>query len=310
MISFVNAKINIGLQVVRRREDGYHDLQTVFYPVGCYAGLPDNPEPFCDIIEIIDRHSFGSEFSGQYKIHLSGRRLECDDDKNLVTKAVRLYFENFVTDLFKVEVFFEKHLPDGAGMGGGSADAAFVLKVLRELHLRYCLNMPDNPNDRPGVPGQGELAQLASKIGADCPFFLLNRPSYATGIGDCLQPLSLDLSGNWLVVVKPGVSISTAQAFAGITPRKADFDLRLIADIDIKDWRKVVKNDFEVPFFKTYPEMQAIKDAFYKEGALFASLTGSGSCLYGIFDSCETASKMQNLFRSYPTIQATYLLKL
>lgn len=292
MVTFVNAKINIGLRVVRRREDGYHELQTIFYPVGLFAGTPRNPEAFCDILEIVTE-PVSEEKGNSFEFISSGRSMDCSLEKNLVYRAAKLYLDEFAVPCLKPVIRLQKHLPDGAGMGGGSADAAFTLKLLRDLL--------DGPDDV-------ELARLALKLGADCPFFIYNKPAYATGIGEKLEPIALDLSGKWLVVVKPAVSISTKEAFAGISPAEPDFDLRDILSLNPNEWRKFVKNDFEAPFFKSHPEMEAVKQRFYDTGAFYASLTGSGSCIYGIYDNIEDASKAKDCLSAIPTITAAYLL--
>ena len=309
MISFVNAKINIGLQIVGRREDGYHNLQTFFYPVGLYAGTPVNPVSFCDILEIREtsENKTGDE---KFRINFSGRELNCPMEKNLVYKASKLYFDTYVEDSFRAEIYLEKHLPDQAGMGGGSADAGFTLRLLRDLHAEFVKhNVEGSKKDKLTV-SDDELCRLALKLGADCPFFIYNRPAFATGIGEKLQPIDLDLSGLWLLVVKPNVSISTREAFAGVSPAQSDVDLRTIRRDNISEWKQFVKNDFEASFFAKYPEMAEIKSMFYDKGALYASMTGSGSCFYAIFEKFEKAYKASKDFEVIPTISATYLLKL
>lgn len=304
MIEFVNAKINIGLQIVRRREDGYHDLQTVFYPVGKYAGLPDNPEPFCDILEIIPAKEPGVIF------HFKGRMIDCPEEKNLVCKAARLFFESSASDSGRfgssasasaqgergVEIILEKHLPDGAGMGGGSADASFTLRMLNELTSQ-------------GYSDE-ELAELALRLGADCPFFIYNRPMYGCGVGEKLTDVKLDLAGYWLVVVKPAVYVSTRDAFAGVTPRPGNIDLRTIVEIPIAYWQDVVVNDFEASIFPKFPELARIKERLIRNGAVYASMTGSGSSIYGIYDDYEKAMVSREDFCGETTIEGAYLLKL
>ena len=302
MISFVNAKINIGLQIVSRREDGYHNLQTIFYPVGVYAGTPENPDSFCDIIEIEGRNITQSGCRDRFTLHLSGRMIDCEREKNLVFRAARMYFDSLSQVSFGADIYLDKYLPDGAGMGGGSADAAFTLKMLRDVHCRFAQDG--------NVPDDDELAEMAVRLGADCPFFLMNRPAYATGIGEILQPVDIDLSGCWLLVVKPVVSVSTKEAFAGIVPRKARFDLRELPSLKLEDWKDVVANDFEPGIFANHPELAEIKQRLYAAGAAYASMTGSGSCIYGIFRSKEIATRARNSFASNPTISNIYLLKM
>lgn len=289
MIKFVNAKINIGLDIVRRREDGYHELHTVFYPVGKNNGSPVNPEPFCDILEIV-----GLE-GGEILFSCIGERPDCQDADNIVMKAALAIKEaaGFESGL---KLILDKKLPFGAGMGGGSADASFALMGINE-ELRLGLDAK-------------QLAEIAVRLGADCPFFIYNRPMYAEGIGDKLSDIPLDLSGKWLVVVMPKGHVSTREAFSGVTPALPSFDLREIADLPIADWRYCVKNDFEKSIFNLHPEWRDIKEELYVQGALYSSLTGSGAAFYGIFPSREDAEKTCNEMRSLATVAQTYLLSL
>ncbi len=296
MIKFVNAKINIGLNVVARRDDGYHDIETVFFPVGIESGMPQQPQPFDDILEanIEPNHPSGCRFQ------LMGRRLNCDPQKNLVVKATTMflhaYFDKVGPDdqIGLFNIILDKHLPDGAGLGGGSADATFTLLTLNEL-----LDEPFSRN---------ELARMARKLGADCAFFLVNTPAFAEGIGEELTPIELDLKGNWLLLVKPPVSVSTKEAFAGIEPRKPDFDLRFLQYLPLDQWRGKVVNDFENTIFPLHPELADVKELFYDRGALYASMSGSGSALYGIFGDEEKAKKASEDFRS--TYEDVWLFKL
>ncbi len=295
MIEFVNAKINIGLQIVSRREDGYHDLQTVFYPVGRYAGLPDNPVEFCDILEIVPK-------SGETEFLFYGRKIDCPEGKNLVCRAVRLFEEElkreYAGNRDGYKVILDKHLPDGAGMGGGSADAAFTLRMLNALQ-------PEELRFR-----EDELAAMALRLGADCPFFIYNRPMYGSGIGEKLEDIALDLSGRWLVVVKPKVYVSTREAFAGIIPKAGETDLRQLAEIPIAEWQVLIKNDFEESIFPVHPELKRIKIKLRESGAEYASMSGSGSSIYGIFADEMTATAAVSEFSEVSTIETTYLLKL
>lgn len=290
MIEFVNAKINIGLQVVNRRENGYHDLQTVFYPVGRYAGTPKNPEAFSDILECVP---------GEGKVIFSGRKIDCDPEKNLVTKAVSLYRERTGYSE-EITVRLEKHLPDGAGMGGGSADGAFTLRMLD----RAAGTNPDDP-DRKRM-----LAAMALELGADCPFFIYNSPMYGEGVGEILTPMPEFLKGMWLAAVKPDVYVSTKEAFANITPRPGNIDLRLLPELPIEEWQGVVKNDFEESIFPAHPLLREIKERLIERGALYASMSGSGSSIYGIFGEAGNAREALNEFRGETTIEQSYLLEL
>jgi len=309
MIGFVNAKVNIGLQIVRRREDGYHDLQTVFYPVGLYAGAPENPESFCDILEIVPSGEEGVRFM------FTGRKVDCPREDNLVCRAVSL-FEKRVSGDGRVlidslqasgvhgawrvglDIRLDKHLPDGAGMGGGSADASFTLRMLNTM-----LAEEERFTD-------SELAGMALELGADCPFFIYNRPMYGEGVGEKLSDIPLDLSGYWLVSVKPEVHVSTREAFAGVTPHEGNVDLRKLPSIPVEQWQSVVKNDFEDSIFPQYPVLRSIKESLISSGALYASMSGSGSSVYGIFKDLSVAHNARCKFLNESTIEGAYLLKL
>ncbi|MDY4650355.1 MAG: 4-(cytidine 5'-diphospho)-2-C-methyl-D-erythritol kinase [Muribaculaceae bacterium] len=291
MIAFVNAKINLGLQIVRRREDGYHDLRTIFYPVGLYAGQPENPVAFCDILEIVPVTS-----NSRFSFITTGRAVDCPVEKNLVWRAADLYFKRFAHPDLSVDIHLEKHLPDGAGMGGGSADAAFTLRLLREL-------------DQPPLPDDETLARAALELGADCPFFILNRPAYAEGVGECLSPIDINLAGKWIAVAKPDVFVSTREAFAGVSPAMPEFDLRSLPSIPMERWREILVNDFEKSIFPIHPNLEMIKEEFYRLNAIYASLTGSGSCIYAIFDDEDLAKVALQILDARPDIISTYLLK-
>lgn len=291
MIAFVNAKINLGLQIVRRREDGYHDLRTIFYPVGLYAGQPENPVAFCDILEIVPVTS-----NSRFSFITTGRTVDCPVEKNLVWRAADLYFKRFAHPDLSVDIHLEKHLPDGAGMGGGSADAAFTLRLLREL-------------DHAPLSDDETLARAALELGADCPFFILNRPAYAEGVGECLSPIDINLAGKWIAVAKPDVFVSTREAFAGVSPAMPEFDLRSLPSIPVERWREILVNDFEKSIFPIHPNLEMIKEEFYRLNAIYASLTGSGSCIYAIFDDEDLAKVALQILDARPDIVSTYLLK-
>ena len=296
MIKFVNAKINIGLNVVRKRDDGYHDLETVFYPVGLECGLPHQPEPFDDILETtFDR----GEVSG-CRFQFLGRHIDCPPKKNLVVKAASLflgsYNHNFddLGSFGMFEITLDKHLPDGAGLGGGSADAAFTLLMLNEI--------TGNKFE------EADLHEMARRLGADCPFFLLNKPAFAEGIGDKLSEIDLDLKGYTILIVKPDVYVSTAEAFAGITPKQPAFDLRFLPYLPIEEWKEKVVNDFETTVFAAHPELALLKRQLYDAGALYASMSGSGSAIYAIFKSADQAFAERERLKS--TYQAVWLFGL
>lgn len=297
MIHFVNAKINIGLQIAGRRPDGYHNLRTLFYPVGLYAGTPANPVRFCDILEVT---SPSGKDRPCLEVSFGGRALDCPPEKNLVTRAAELYMSRFAGPGFSARLYLEKHLPDGAGMGGGSADAAFTFTALARA-------------DRGDVwvrENRDVIASALLTLGADCPFFAYNRPMYAEGIGEELEEVPLDLSGMWLLAVKPGLHISTGEAFAGVAPREHGFDLRKLAGLPLQEWRDLAVNDFEQSLFPRYPGLRQIREELYAGGALYASLSGSDSVVYGIFSDRETAAGVADTIVENPTIQAAYLLML
>lgn len=291
MIWFVNAKINIGLRVTGKRPDGYHNLETLFYPVGIYAGTAENTERFGDILEITPESEPGFRFETR------GRVVDCPVDKNLVYKAAKLYFDEMASPGFGARIVLEKHLPDGAGLGGGSADAAFTLKGLSALDA---------------LADDATLARQALRLGADCPFFIYNRPMYAEGVGELLQPApGIDLTGCWLTIVKPKLYISTREAFAGIRSRPSATDLRAMAGRPLDEYRHVAVNDFEASVFPAHPELPAIKNSLYESGAKYASMSGSGSSIYGIFTDRELAATARREFMNDgTTIEATYLLKM
>jgi len=234
--------------VVERRHDGYHNLETVFYPV-----------KLRDALEIVK--SDKTEFT------TSGISIDGDPETNLVMKAYRLLQADF--DLSPVKIHLHKVIPFGAGLGGGSADAAFALKMLND------------------ISGLGlsieELESYASKLGADCPFFIQNKPTFAYGIGDQFIEVQLDLSDYKIVIIKPPFSVSTAEAYRNIQPGKPDFELQGIAGHSMEQWKSVVKNDFEESVFPAYPEIKDIKQKLYEAGAIYASMSGSGSAVFGIF---------------------------
>lgn len=270
MVRFVNAKINLGLDVVRRRPDGYHELSSVFFPIGLHNGSPENPEPFNDILEV---HLRGNGREDEFVF--SGRKVACRPDENIVVKAVSL-FRSALADrgsfLPAVSLRLDKHIPDGAGLGGGSADASFTLRSL---------------NDLAGSPfSTSELLAMAKSLGADCPFFIINSPALASGIGEVLTPVRVNLDGCWILVVKPDVYVSTREAFAGIVPALPSRHISSIISLPVADWAAAgLKNDFEPHIFRLHPEFAELKTFLYSSGALYASMSGSGSSIFGIFPS-------------------------
>ncbi|GHE33542.1 4-(cytidine 5'-diphospho)-2-C-methyl-D-erythritol kinase [Sphingobacterium griseoflavum] len=265
MISYANAKINLGLQVTSKREDGYHELETIFYPF-----------PLYDIIEI----SRGDADKTTMKI--TGMDLELDEN-NLCYRAYNLLANTF--ELPPVHIHLHKQIPFGAGLGGGSSDAAAVLKMLNDNFLL-------------GLTAE-ELASFAATLGADCPFFVYGTTMYATGIGTKLTPLNLDLSSYYMVLLKPDVHVSTASAYASIKPQPREFDIRELVSLPVQDWKFYLRNDFEEGIFANHPQIKRCKLAMYEHGALYASMSGSGSAVYGIFDRKVDLSVLADLGKIY-----------
>ena len=252
MITYlVNCKINLGLHVVRKRPDGYHDLETVFVPT----------DFFTDTLSI-------EPYNGDYEFECLGHFDAGPDDDNLCVRAYRLLQERF--GISGVRIVLEKGIPTGAGLGGGSADAAFTLKGLAS-HFQLDIPAP-------------EMLGLASQLGSDVPFFILNTPAYATGRGEVLTPIKASLSDYEIRIVKPDVSVSTREAYAGIQPHESSIRLDdVICNMPVSEWRNCIHNDFEMPVFAKHPELAKIKQDFYEQGALYAAMSGSGSAMFGIF---------------------------
>ena len=258
MITFPCAKINLGLNIVSKRPDGYHNLETVFYPI-----------PLTDALEIkyMDE-KFPSESPCDLKI--TGKDVDCNEEDNLVIKAYQLLAADF--QLPRVHAHLVKRIPTQAGLGGGSSDAAYMIRLLDE---RFRLNI--------GIP---EMERYAAKLGADCAFFITADPSYAEGIGDVLMPVDVPgagLGGYYLAVVKPSVAVSTRDAYAAIVPKTPSKCCRAIVRQPIETWKDELVNDFEAPIFAMHPELAAIKQSLYDAGAVYAAMSGSGSALFGIF---------------------------
>ena len=276
MIKFVNAKINLGLNIVRKRPDRYHELETIFYPVGKFNGTPLNPEPFCDILEVTPADGVEDYFE------FSGNPIDCPLEKNLVYKALQNFRQK--TEIQnKFSVRLHKNIPDGAGLGGGSADASFMLLAL---------------NESVGEPlSKQELIEIAKSLGADCPFFIENRPVLATGIGEIMRPAEVNLSGLWVLIVKPDVYISTKEAFAGIIPSVPEIKIDEIISRPIEEWEeRGLKNDFEPHIFRVYPELADIKHQLQESGAVYSAMSGSGSSFYGIYREKDSAAAAAESF--------------
>jgi len=255
-------KINLGLNVVERRPDGYHNLQTIFYPV-----------PLYDELTIREKDSLIMD--GEDTLTLGGNLLEGEVWDNLVLRAVRLLRqEGFPIPPLNIDL--RKVIPSGAGLGGGSSDAACMVTSLTKL---YGLPLTDE-----------QMESLVGKLGADCPFFINPRPLYAEGIGDVFTPISLDLSGWYLMLVKPEVHVSTREAYAGVHPHQPAYSLLDVVKQPVGAWASRMVNDFEESIFFNHPLLSEIKEELYRQGAAYASMSGSGSTIFGLFRSrpnCE-----------------------
>ncbi|MCM1452848.1 MAG: 4-(cytidine 5'-diphospho)-2-C-methyl-D-erythritol kinase [Clostridium sp.] len=249
MVGFSCCKINIGLDIVAKRPDGYHDVVTAMVPV-----------PLHDVIEIVP--------SDAVQLTCLGRPVDCPPEKNLVMKAYQAMASRFSIHPYKI--ILQKIVPDGAGLGGGSADATATLQLINEAEG---LELDSD-----------KIAEIASTIGADCPFFAYNRPMLATGIGTTLRSIDINLSGLYLQIAKPeGVSISTKQAYAGVKPALPKEPLEKLLALPIEEWQGRVKNDFEPSIFAIAPQVRRLKEEMLNHGAVYSSMSGSGASVYGIF---------------------------
>ena len=250
MVTFPNAKINLGLNVVEKRTDGYHNIETVFMPIfGLY-----------DVLEIVE--------SEKTTLQIFGIEIDGETDNNLIIKALRLLQKDF--QLPELSCFLKKNIPTGAGLGGGSADAAFMLKMLNE---KFSLNI-----------SQENLENYASKLGADCAFFVRNKTSFAQGTGNILSDINLSLQGKYLVLAKPNIHVSTADAYSKIVPKKWNIPLENVLKLSVSEWKNYLFNDFEQNVFSLYPQLAEIKQKMYDFSAIYAAMSGSGSTIFGIFN--------------------------
>ena len=275
MLLFPNCKINIGLRVVRKREDGYHDLETIFYPV---YGLHDELE-----VEPAEEFAFLQD----------GLVVDCLPTDNLIYKVYKRMQEHF-PQIGNVKITFKKNIPFGAGLGGGSSDAAHMAIALNEL---FSLGLT-----------QQQLAEEVRPLGADCPFFVYNTPCYAEGIGDKLTPISLDLSGLRLVMIKPACGVSTKEAYGGIIPKgtsKVLTDLKVLKVLNNLTILSALTNDFEETVCKVHPEIAEIKQRLLGAGAVYAAMSGSGSTVFGLFQNnaeCRTDAQLRLLHEEFASM--------
>lgn len=252
MITFPNAKINLGLRITGKRPDGYHNLETVFYPI-----------PLEDALEIHKLRSGTQKFI----LHQSGLEIAGNLEDNLVIKAYLLLEKEF--HLPPVEIYLHKHIPSGAGLGGGSSDAAFMLKLLNE---QFQLNIPDE-----------KLEIYAATLGADCAFFIKSAPTFAEGIGNIFSPLSVSLKDYQILLVKPDIFVSTKDAFAYVQPQQPEKSLKELIIAPVAQWKEHIVNDFEDSVFPKFPIIGEIKKELYRQGAIYVSMSGSGSSVFGLF---------------------------
>ncbi len=251
MIRFSNCKLNLGLYVTAKRPDGYHEIRSVMYPV----------DDLNDAIEVVPSDSDGVEFTS------SGLLLDCPEDKNLCVRTYRLMKERY--GIGGVKMHIHKTVPFGAGLGGGSSDAVCVIRLLDDL---FCLRLDEE-----------EMESVAGELGSDTVFFVRNRPAMASGRGEIIRPIDLSLEGWHVLVVKPDFSVGTAQAYGGICPRPMDAPLEELIGAGPECWKDRLKNDFEEPVFRLYPELARIKSDLYDAGAVYAAMSGSGSAVFGLF---------------------------
>lgn len=257
MILFPNAKINLGLAITEKRQDGYHNIESVFYPI-----------PLYDTLEIIK--------SDEFKFKLYGLTIEGDLEHNLCYKAYQLLKKDF--NIPAVQLILHKNIPMGAGLGGGSSDAAFTIMGLNKI---FNLNLTNTI-----------LMSYASNIGSDCSFFIQNTPCFAELKGENLTPIEINLSNYYLKLIKPSIHISTAKAYQNIKPQKTTISFKqIIEEKTVEEWKNYLYNDFEKQAFIDFPILKAIKQQMYDEGALFAGMTGSGSAIFGIYQQIPSEDK-------------------
>ena len=267
MICFPSCKINLGLRITQKRADGFHALETVFYPITLTDALEIIIEPETSAAPI----TFTS----------SGLTINGDPSDNLCFKAYGLLKKDYPT-IPNIKMHLHKQIPMGAGLGGGSSDGAFTLVALNQL---FNLQLSEQA-----------LLDYALQLGSDCPFFIINTPAFATGRGEILTPVTVDLNGYTIVIVNPGIAISTKLAFSMITPKIPDTNMEAIICEPVSTWKEGLINDFEQPIFNSFPELANIKETLYQKGAVYASMTGTGSTIYGIFPT----SIMDSLSFNFP----------
>ena len=261
MVLFPNCKINLGLNIVRKRNDAFHDLETVFYPMKLY-----------DALEIIPSQ-------GNNNFSQSGIPINSDAANNLCVKAYELLKKDF-PQIASIKMHLHKVIPVGGGLGGGSSDAAFTIRLLDQ---EFDLGLTT-----------GKLIAYALELGSDCPFFIINEPCYAAGRGELLETIQLDLSAWKFVVVHPRIQVDTSLAYSQISPSPSTRSIKEIIQQPPETWKTELKNDFEPVIFKQHPAIKTIKEELYQSGAVYSSLSGSGSSVFGLF------SKKQEMQLNFP----------
>ncbi len=272
MIIFPIAKVNLGLNIVERRSDGYHNLETVFYPV-----------PICDALEVqVMDERFPSIYDCDIKT--SNIPVEGDEQRNLVVRAYKLIKQDF-SQLPRVHAHLYKNIPTQAGMGGGSSDGAAMVLLLNKM---FKLGLSEQ-----------KMIDYVAKLGADCPFFILNHPAYAEGIGELLRPINLSLEGWYMAIVRPNIPVPTKEAFSLITPQRPHKNCRIIVEQPVETWRDELFNDFEKSVFALHPQIGKVKEDLYNLGATYASMSGSGSSLFGLFKNpIDLSGKFEDMYKT------------
>lgn len=255
VIIFPNAKINLGLYITEKRPDGFHNIETTFYPVG-----------WCDVLEVIENNHSPVPF----KLNLSGLNVQGNEDDNILYKTWQLIQKKYM--LPNLNVYLHKVIPMGAGLGGGSSDAAFFIQLLDQ---KFNLNIPNH-----------EKINMARSLGSDCAFFIENKPVFASEKGDVFESLNLNLDQYHLLIIYPKLHSDTKLAYSQVRPKKPNVNLKyFLEQHSVQQWKDVIQNDFENSLFHQYPLIQDIKEKLYAEGALYASMSGSGSAVFGIFEN-------------------------
>ena len=250
MICFPNAKINIGLNIVEKRNDGFHNIESAFYPINLF-----------DVLEVVENTNRKNEFTN------SGIKIPGKEEDNLCYKAYQLISKDY--QLPAIKTHLHKTIPIGAGLGGGSSDAAFFVKLLNdkfEIGLSW-----------------GEMHHYAKQLGSDCSFFITNKPAFVEGRGDKQEGIDLNLQGYNIALICPDIHINTAEAYSGVTPKKPEKSIENLIQLPINEWKNNIYNDFENSIFPKYPQLKTIKDKLYSIGAIYSSMSGSGSSIYGVF---------------------------